>query len=59
MALPSLNHGFSPSSQVLATAAVVSTLLAMEDMQDNRAKGYSWLKRLFKFTNAFSRKPIA
>lgn len=51
--------GFSSSSQVLATAAVISTLLAMVDMQDSQAKVYSWLKRLFQFPNSVSHKPVA
>lgn len=45
--------GFSSSSQVLATAAVISTLLAMVDMQNSQAKVYSWVKRPFKFQMQF------
>lgn len=50
------NHRVFFLSQVLATAAVISTLLATVDRQ---AKVYSWVKRPFKFPNAVSHKPVA
>jgi len=50
--------GCSSFSQVLATA-VVSTLLAMVDMQDRQAKVHPWVKRPFKFPSAVSHKPVA